>query len=236
MTSVLVVHSGRLDPVENMALDEAALLAPDARLRIYGWSPAGLSLGYFQRYADFADEPGEHVVVRRATGGGAILHDDEITFALTGPAELLPRDLGASYDLVHDAIRTTLARFGVTTRRHGRGPASCRPDERWCFAKPTCHDLTTPRGKIVGSAQRRTGGSSPRFLHHGSIFLRPPSWPATSGSVAEFVDPDVVRDELEHELATAIVRALGCDAATGAEPPDDIETARDAVRARLRRR
>lgn len=236
MRRLAVVHSGRLDPVENMAIDEAAFAAAGSpMLRIYGWRPAGLSLGYFQRFAEFDGEPGDHVLVRRATGGGAILHDDEITFALTCEAELLPSDLGASYDLVHGAIADVLSNFGVPTERHGRGAVSCRPEDKWCFAKPTCHDLTTPSGKIVGSAQRRTANPTPRVLHHGSIVMRRPRAPENCGAVEEFVAPDSIREDLERALAQAIARSLDLEPVSDA-PQLDVATARQTVHARLRAR
>ena len=98
-----VIHSGEQDPRANMGLDEALLDSADSppTLRLYRWSPAGLSLGYFQsmeicnRLAG-----GEHVIVRRITGGGAIYHDDEITFALTIDAAALPAAIPESYELI----------------------------------------------------------------------------------------------------------------------------------------
>ena len=94
----------------NMAVDGALLeLAEGPTLRIYGWQPHAVSLGYFQKIADFADLPKGTSIVRRTTGGGAIHHGDELTFSLALPASLLPSDIAESYAVLHDAIVRALA-------------------------------------------------------------------------------------------------------------------------------
>src|SRR5262245_38674114 len=105
-----LILSGALPPVLNMGLDEALLLAAGGppTLRLYAWPPPGLSLGYFQKSAPFAAVPGPHVLVRRLTGGGAIYHDDEITFALVLDQAAFPVAVDASYRVVHDAIARAL--------------------------------------------------------------------------------------------------------------------------------
>lgn len=236
-----VHHSGALDPVENMTLDEAMLSGgPSASLRIYSWRPRGISLGYFQALDDFADLRDRATLVRRSTGGGAIDHSDELTFALTVDAEVLPSDLGASYDLVHGAIREVLASVGVSTERYGRGPgANPRPRSRWCFESPSCHDLMTAEGKILGSAQRRTRGPRPRVLHHGSLVLRKPEFPARHcGAVASAaIDPTPEWTRaLGDGIAKAIARALTLPIEEPKDLPLDLDGARRAVLARLDRR
>lgn len=191
-----------------MALDEA-MLAGDApfAVRIYRWAPAGLSLGRFQDPADFASVPGTHRIVRRVTGGGAIYHDRELTFALAYDAQVLPLDLDESYRVVHLAIRGVLAEFGVRTElvTNGKG-ASARPAELWCFATPGRNDLVTPEGrKIVGSAQRRIRLPRPRVLHHGSLVLETPGQTPFCGAVAE----QAPVAELEEPLARRLGEVLG---------------------------
>ena len=192
-----------------MARDAALLADPwPATVRIYRWSPAGLSLGRFQREEEFAAVPGSHRVVRRITGGGAIYHADEITFALAYDAERLPVALDESYRLVHEAIRAALAGFGARTRRVEQG-ATCsgRPREAWCFASPGRHDLVTPDGrKIVGSAQRRVRAPRARVLHHGSIVLRAPAATPFCGSLAELLEILPPLDALESAIAAHIAR------------------------------
>jgi lipoate-protein ligase A len=179
----------------NMAVDEALLeLAAKPTLRLYGWSPHAVSLGWFQRAADFADLPAGTPVVRRLTGGGAIHHGDELTFSLVVAADMLPRDVAASYARIHDAALRALAECGVTARRltTGAGPGA-RPAARWCFAEPGRDDVVTAAGKLLGSAQRRVQRPSPRVLHHGSLVLRRPSLTPFAAAVADTPGADVAR-------------------------------------------
>lgn len=159
-----------------MAVDEALLRCADApTLRLYGWSPHAVSIGYFQKWADFADLPPSTPIVRRLTGGGAIHHGDEVTFSLVVDAGLLPRDVAASYRSLHDAAIEALRDVGVRGSRHLDGPSvGARPTERWCFAAPCRDDVVTAEGKLLGSAQRRIAAPRARVLHHGSLVVRRP--------------------------------------------------------------
>src|SRR5690606_24799825 len=135
----------------------------------YGWRPHAVSLGWFQRFVDFGDLPPGTAVVRRLTGGGAIHHGDELTFALVCDAARLPREIAAGYRLLHDAIVAALLELGVRCERLVDGsPPAARPEARWCFAEPGRDDVVTARGKLVGSAQRRIRAPHERVLHHGS--------------------------------------------------------------------
>ena len=91
---MLVVLDDARDGASNLAIDEALLEAEGSWLRFYAWTPATISLGYFQRFEDFADVEGRYPIVRRCTGGGAILHARELTFSIAGPEALLPTALG----------------------------------------------------------------------------------------------------------------------------------------------
>lgn len=157
-----------------MALDEALLRsAGPPTLRVYGWSPPGLSLGYFQAASDFQSVPGDHVLVRRITGGSAIYHTNQITFALTADAGVLPSNVPASYELVHGAVAAALEQNGVATATAEGQPGSRQP---WCFAAPHGADLVNSAGeKVLGSAQRRLRRPSPRILHQGSLIVSPPA-------------------------------------------------------------
>jgi lipoate-protein ligase A len=172
-----------------MALDEALLdaVAADpqsAYIRTYQWSTPTLSLGYFQHVAEAEAEPRWRGLpwVRRPTGGGAILHDREITYAVVVPARHpLARPSTALYRAVHQAFRDLLAALGLSASlRPGNSlgePAAAlasgeapRLDRRpfLCFLDPAEHDVIADGAKIVGSAQRRRGGA---VLQHGSVLL-----------------------------------------------------------------
>lgn len=113
-----------LDGLTNMAVDEALLAQAAAGelgavLRFYQWSPATLSLGYFQRYAERVEHPpSEHcAIVRRASGGGAILHDRELTYSLVLPAgHPLAARAEPLYRAVHQALIDVLATRGLDVR------------------------------------------------------------------------------------------------------------------------
>lgn len=173
-----VLRDPPLDGPTNMARDEHLLHAAELRpavLRLYRWHPATLSLGYFQRYAEVERLPPELrglAAVRRITGGGAILHDQEQTYCLVLDEShaMARRSPIALYELVHGAWREALEAEGVF--------ASPAPDD-WplptprsgpffCFEKAGRTDLLLGEGKLLGSAQRRVAG---RVLQHGSLIL-----------------------------------------------------------------
>ena len=165
--------------VSNMALDEAVLEYVSSgrgapTLRLYRWSEPTISLGYFQPFAEYealASPAGELSVVRRLTGGGAILHDWELTYSLALPVghRLLERSTTALYGTMHEVIRRALARFDVKARRRGECVEdSFRRGPFFCFSRQHCEDLVVGEKKLVGSAQRRTRTG---VLQHGSIIL-----------------------------------------------------------------
>lgn len=201
----------------NMAVDEAMLTLGNApTLRLYSWAPYAVSLGYFQRAADFADLPAGTTIVRRLTGGGAIHHGDELTFSLALDATLLPPSVAESYVLLHDAVVGTLAELGIPSERvaagHGQSP---RPADRWCFASAGRDDLITPRGKLLGSAQRRIQQPRPRVLHHGSLVLQRPSLTPFVAAIADARHTDALLPDLRTRLATNLARALELELVPG---------------------
>ena len=177
--TIRVLHDPAGSGAENMARDEALLIGVEAQespptLRLYEWDPPTISLGYFQRFADYRAIPppaGDLAVVRRLTGGGAILHDHELTYSLVLPAHhpWLGHGPQALYELMHDAIIAAVASLGVRAERCGttddstptRGPF-------FCFARRHGFDVLLAGQKLAGSAQRRTRRG---ILQHGSIVL-----------------------------------------------------------------
>jgi len=161
------------DGPRNMAIDEWMLLQAEqgaASLRFYAWRPATLSLGYFQPTSDrLADA---HLAslpwVRRSSGGAALVHDHETTYALALPPGL-PWQAGEPWlRRMHRIVRDALFSLGVP---HGVEPVL---EEKilgnvLCFQKQTAGDLVIGGRKIVGSAQRKHRRC---LLQHGSILLR----------------------------------------------------------------
>jgi lipoate-protein ligase A len=215
-----------------MALDEALAdpapgSPPVPTVRVYRWDPWTLSLGYFQRVEPRDLDPFLHAwfgVTRRATGGGAILHADEVTYSVVLPADdpRIPRPAAASYDWLHGAVREALEAAGVGSEVRGAGAPAEGPDPFFCFARTAPIDLVAGGRKIAGSAQRRTREA---FLQHGSIPLSPNGTAPASTSVAEELggraaDPAA----LEEALGRAFARVLGAEAVPGA--PTEEEEAR----------
>ncbi len=164
-------HSG----VWNMAVDEAlletAIAEGVATLRWYQWSEPTVSLGYFQKSAELASDNllSRLPSVRRLTGGGAILHHDELTYSVVLPAnqELFERP-EQLYDIVHESIVGSLREIGFPVSFRGE-TVKCLDEPLLCFLRQDSHDLTLSGSKVLGSAQRRRRGS---ILQHGSLILR----------------------------------------------------------------
>ncbi len=159
-----------------MALDEAILesAAADglATLRFYRWEEPTLSLGYFQRH----DNRRHHraslncPLTRRPSGGGAIVHDQELTYSLALPgSHPLAIDVRPLYDAVHQALITALASFGVPARLCLEA-SGLPPGEQpfLCFERRAAGDVLVGDAKVAGSAQRRRHGA---VLQHGSVLL-----------------------------------------------------------------
>ncbi|NIP86656.1 MAG: lipoate--protein ligase family protein [Planctomycetales bacterium] len=171
----------------NMAVDEV-LLATAAEsgqptLRLYAWAEPTLSLGYFQAYQDRAQHAASRdcSLVRRMTGGGAIVHDRELTYSLCWPAAATLRriDFGWLYDLVHETLQESLATQGIPLQPVGCPAPPSLPPAFLCFQRRGPHDLVLGAAKIVGSAQRRRQSA---VLQHGSILLETsPAAPEVSG-------------------------------------------------------
>jgi lipoate-protein ligase A len=169
---------GPADGVWNMAVDEALLAAAhdvDALpvLRWYQWSEPTLSLGYFQRWMDVPPHLQPLPRVRRSTGGGAILHENELTYSLAFPAGTWPTKSGlgivaAVHAAAAEAMQFFSPRVGVSAPPVARD-APRAPEPFLCFERRGEHDLVSGADKIMGSAQRRQGG---RLLQHGSIRLK----------------------------------------------------------------
>jgi lipoate-protein ligase A len=164
----------------NMAVDEAILEATmqgesPPTLRLYAWEPACLSLGYSQPYQDVdlhSLEAQGWDLVRRPTGGRAILHTDELTYAVIGPATE-PRLIGSvleSYRRLSEALLAALHRLELPAEANAQPQIIGSSDEKGpvCFEVPSNYEITVGGKKLIGSAQaRRKDG----VLQHGSLPL-----------------------------------------------------------------
>lgn len=169
------------DGAWNMAVDQAILdgLEPSDTpvLRFYSWAEPTLSLGYFQPYSARTGHRSSRPcdVVRRPSGGGAILHHHELTYCLVIPFARLAQSpthgRRGLYRLVHGAAADALSGLGVTLERAGAseespaGPTRA-PAPFLCFRHITPEDGLVAGRKVLGSAQRRTRIG---LMQHGSM-------------------------------------------------------------------
>ena len=162
-----------------MALDEAILeavagLRVPPTLRFYAWNPPCLSIGYAQSVADAnraAIKREGWDLVRRATGGRAILHTDEITYSITAPADhpIFAHGVLPSYKRISLALISGLEKMGLLPELHTSHPRHPSNGNPVCFQNPSAFEIMVNGKKLVGSAQlRRAGG----ILQHGSLPLQ----------------------------------------------------------------
>lgn len=175
-----LIRSAAASGAWNMALDEALLASVEAGeslpvLRLYRWQPATVTLGYFQQGTDVVNlEACRQLgfdVVRRITGGRAVLHADEVTYAVIAPEmdSIFPGGVAANYHVIAEVLQLTLAACGlqteITSGRHGV-PQDDSVQRSACFTAPALSELVHAGCKMTGSAQKRL---SHAFLQHGSI-------------------------------------------------------------------
>ncbi len=178
----------------NMAVDEMLLERSEAEatacLRLYAWNEPTLSLGYFQTYADRREHAASETcaAVRRLTGGGAILHDTELTYSIALPSiHPLAVHRDELYRAVHGCLIDALARLGIRAQIWAeKGKTETGRQPFLCFQRRSPGDVVVDRWKVCGSAQRRRNGA---VLQHGSLLWRAsPSAPELPG-VADIAGP-----------------------------------------------
>lgn len=178
-----LIWSDHLTAAENMAVDEAifervaAGLAPPT-LRIYGWCPPGISLGYFQALDEGVDVDAirgrGYGLVRRPTGGRAIIHHHEVTYSVCIRSEDLRTgdSVLKSYRELSTGIAVGLCSLGAAAQMPEKPSVGREKGHELpavCFAKTGGGDMVVDGRKIVGSAQMRRAGA---ILQHGSIPIR----------------------------------------------------------------
>lgn len=164
-------RSGAENMARDAALMERARTEHEFVLSVYEWAVPTLSLGRNQpargRYDPAAIARHGLDIVRRPTGGRALLHHHEVTYSVTGPANE-GEPLQATYSRINRILIDGLARLGVVaTEACGSGPTPI-PGDLPCFAAPVAGELVTGGRKLAGSAQVREDGA---LLQHGSILI-----------------------------------------------------------------
>ncbi len=243
---VRYISDGALKGYENMAADEAILrachrgeVAPT--VRFYQWNPACLSLGYFQYVEKEVDRQGMQDrgvdLVRRITGGKAVLHDDELTYSVVIPEKDLRGSVLETYYEISKALVQGLKDLGLPAQiaalEHGVTSRDPQFRQAACFSAPSWFEITVLGKKIIGSAQNRKNGI---ILQHGSIPFRfdadklvgclrtsSPQHAARAAAmlgrkaigVSQALERDVSRYELESALVKGFETALGWELEPG---------------------
>ena len=173
-----LIQSGSQHGALNMAIDEALLESVGAgnsppTLRLYGWEPGCLSLGLAQPVGDIdrlALEAHGWDLVRRPTGGKAILHVDELTYAIIAPAghPALRGGVLTSYRRLSRGLTAGLARLGLEVDQPSARPSPGEAQNPICFEAPSAYEITGQGKKLLGSAQLRRKDA---ILQHGTLPL-----------------------------------------------------------------
>lgn len=230
-------------PAFNMALDEVLLKGciegGSPFLRFYGWDPPGLSIGRFQRdlgriKLQFCRDEGIPVV-RRLTGGRAVLHHHEVTYSIAsrfaGPFEN-----GSVIDVYSRIAAGLSAGLGLIGIEAEQVPRKGRTRSRSpnCFTAASRCELTWRGRKVIGSAQRREGGC---FLQHGSIltdidgkiwggiFQGGEETITLAASLGEILGREIGFLEVADAMVSGFERALGIDFKKGDLTEEEIRSA-----------
>ncbi len=210
MTRWRLLDTGARDGAWNMACDvalmERARRTGESVFRVYAWSQPTLSFGRNEsahgRYDAAAIAEAGLGLVRRPTGGRALLHDREVTYSITAPV-VEGESLAASMRRHNRLLLHALHALGALAIE-ATGSRAMRPEGAACFAVPAAGELTLGGRKLVGSAQVRQDGA---LLQHGSILLDDDQGRIAGFALGPFLPP---------APAATLREALGADASYGA--------------------
>jgi lipoate-protein ligase A len=198
----------------NMAIDEELLAQAQAGeqtpvLRFYTWDPAAVSIGRFQKIgvavdADACERHGIDIV-RRITGGRAVLHYRELTYSIIARADdpLFPANVLGTYKLIAAGLLQGLKNLGIPAEmvsRSSRHAALVKKNAKdpACFSSPSWYEILVHGRKIIGSAQRKLSGA---FLQHGSILM----------DYDPALEAEVIHGGGNNDVVTSIRQELGRD-------------------------
>lgn len=226
MELLRVLSSGPGAGAWNMACDETLLdlaaLHGQSFLRFYTWSEPTVSLGYFQAIADrFSHcESAKCSITRRMSGGGAIVHDRELTYCLVLPSHHpLASKPSSVYWAVHDALVRVLADWRFDCSIAGNdGEEILSPPPFLCFLRRGPGDVISSSTKIAGSAQRSRRGA---VLQHGSVLLARSEWAPEIPGVLEIGGNNIKPCDLIEPWKDRMAAKLGL-------PAEEAELSREA--------
>ena len=214
MLTFKLLDSGPNLGAYNMAVDEELLSRAQAAetlpvLRFYTWDPPAVSIGKFQKIetavnADACKRRGFDIV-RRITGGRAVLHNKELTYSIIARIDdpLFPSTVLGTYKVIAAGLVTGLRNLGIPAEMVSRGGRNADLVEKKasnpaCFSSPSWYEIVVHGKKIVGSAQRRLSNA---FLQHGSILLE----------YDQALEAEVIPGGCSDNTVTSIKQELGRD-------------------------
>jgi lipoate-protein ligase A len=178
------IDSGPNLGIYNMSVDEELLARAQAGggnpvLRFYGWEPPAVSIGRFQKIEDAVNAAAcrHHGfdIVRRITGGRAVLHRQELTYSIVSRTDtpLFPHTVLGTYKVIAAGLLAGLKNLGIHAEMVSRSDRHAHLVKKGskdpaCFSSPSWYEIVVNNKKIIGSAQRRLSGA---FLQHGSILI-----------------------------------------------------------------
>lgn len=175
-----LIKNKSYDGAMNMAIDEAITIAYNEgktkpTLRFYTWNPSCITIGYFQKNDDINSEKCKEDgidVIRRITGGRAVLHEDELTYSIIVGEDnhLMDKSINLSYRFISEGIARGLNLYGIEVDDLNKGERIERDSlSAACFNAHALYEICINKKKVVGSAQNRKNGV---VLQHGSIILK----------------------------------------------------------------
>jgi lipoate-protein ligase A len=198
----------------NMAVDEELLARAQAgettpTLRLYTWHPPAVSIGRFQKIGTAVDVEACRQqgidIVRRVTGGRAVLHHNELTYSIVARTDdpLFPTNVHGTYKIIAAGLLQGLRNLGIPAEmvsRSSRHAALVKKDAKdpACFSSPSWYEILVHSRKIIGSAQRRLSGA---FLQHGSILI----------GYDTALEAEIIPGGCSGDVVTSINRELGRD-------------------------
>jgi lipoyl(octanoyl) transferase len=221
------------DGAHNMAADEVLLQGASAgqlSFRFYTWTEATVSLGYFQPSACRLADPRLRALpcVRRPTGGAALVHHHELTYALALPERAVRPGDEPWLVHMHRIIACALKGLGVDCRLTPPGEDTTFPEAVLCFQRLSAGDVLCEGAKVVGSAQRRQRHG---LLQHGAILLAmSPLAPSLPG-ILELCGLRLSEERMQNAIAAELTLQTGWELVPGAwREPETVAIAELAER------
>jgi lipoate-protein ligase A len=231
-----------LPPAMNMAIDEAmALVFPKDQIptvRLYGWASPTLTLGAFQKiepkWSPYLEE-NNITLIRRITGGRALLHDNDLTYSIVASTDnpLFAGGIKKTFFSVADGLLSGLNQLNVYAElfEPRQKSPSLREQSPFCVQSFSWYEIAASGKKLIGSAQKRW---RTHFLQHGSLPLLQSSFEGLLPSKGAITLSDLLlnlptRSQIEEAMKTGFETAWGITLLHGSLTPEETQLADQLV-------